>query len=685
MTDPVIVADGHSYERASIQGWFDRGKNTSPLTNVGLKHLNLTPNINLRKLIQDYWQSQQQSKGAAQYTPTQGNAIPKSLMCLSQHFHGLDLIRAPLERALGGWKPPVVVVFGQESCGKSTLLERIAMVPLFPKGADLCTRLPILVELRNGPHRNPILCTMERRAHQADAETVVPCDFSTAEDHAVGIQNIMLAAIAREHQKIAGISSTTYLKLSLTGPHLPNLDLMDLPGLVVNPSNGEPESMHDDTHTLVDAIIEETTGRAVFLAMREIGEKAKTSQAIKVLKRHPEILSKTLGVFTKCDDANAKKIRKMLKEQTGVHLPLGNVITMNAPPEDDEDPSLDAQARREIVFFEEEGFGELIHTGRATCNSVVQSISHVYLEFLYSEWLPHTRTLLSNKKLELVQQNRDLGLPEAHDGATRVTLEQGVQRFLPEIIARAALDVRIRSQQEDTKRLSTDVLDPLKSTLVSCFQKIQSNLRCTNCLNDLPSDDTHKTTFVNKCSDLLTRAVRKFVMHAPNRMREALLNDVGSDDGGGVLSAARVGRFPVFIEALVAKEKTQLEANVAPLQDIVLRKLCSLSDIHFSVGSGSDFAIDVLSPHVMADRLIFALRRGTPRVPLLKLNEVVKIAEGMGEWRESYAERRVQVLGDYDRLETLEKKLAEVFEELEDKEKREAVAVAAAASVAAEI
>jgi hypothetical protein len=165
MTDPVIVADGHSYERASIQEWFDHGKNTSPLTNLGLQHLNLTPNINLRKLIQDYWQSQQQSKGAAQYTPPQGNAIPKSLMCLSQHFHGLDLIRAPLERALGGWKPPVVVVFGQESCGKSTLLERIAMVPLFPKGADLCTRLPILISLRNvKENQKPCLHVMQRNS-----------------------------------------------------------------------------------------------------------------------------------------------------------------------------------------------------------------------------------------------------------------------------------------------------------------------------------------------------------------------------------------------------------------------------------------------------------------------------------------------------------------------------------------
>ena len=39
-------------------------------------------------------------------------------------------------------------MFGAESTGKSTILERIAMLPIFPEGKDLCTRMAVDVRLR---------------------------------------------------------------------------------------------------------------------------------------------------------------------------------------------------------------------------------------------------------------------------------------------------------------------------------------------------------------------------------------------------------------------------------------------------------------------------------------------------------------------------------------------------------
>ena len=54
MIDPVMAADGHSYERREIQAWFARGKRTSPMTGAQLPHTHLTPNINLKKAIQNF-------------------------------------------------------------------------------------------------------------------------------------------------------------------------------------------------------------------------------------------------------------------------------------------------------------------------------------------------------------------------------------------------------------------------------------------------------------------------------------------------------------------------------------------------------------------------------------------------------------------------------------------------------
>ena len=51
--DPVITADGQTYERTEIHKWFALGNRTSPLTGAELPSTNPTPNIGPRKFIQE--------------------------------------------------------------------------------------------------------------------------------------------------------------------------------------------------------------------------------------------------------------------------------------------------------------------------------------------------------------------------------------------------------------------------------------------------------------------------------------------------------------------------------------------------------------------------------------------------------------------------------------------------------
>ncbi|KAF8791075.1 WD repeat, SAM and U-box domain-containing protein 1-like [Argiope bruennichi] len=54
MRDPVVAADGYSYEKQAIEEWLENGKETSPMTNEILAHKILTPNHILLQLIQKY-------------------------------------------------------------------------------------------------------------------------------------------------------------------------------------------------------------------------------------------------------------------------------------------------------------------------------------------------------------------------------------------------------------------------------------------------------------------------------------------------------------------------------------------------------------------------------------------------------------------------------------------------------
>ena len=51
MIDPVIAADGHTYERSAMQKWLQEHQ-TSPVTGKALKHIRLVPNVVIRSVIQ---------------------------------------------------------------------------------------------------------------------------------------------------------------------------------------------------------------------------------------------------------------------------------------------------------------------------------------------------------------------------------------------------------------------------------------------------------------------------------------------------------------------------------------------------------------------------------------------------------------------------------------------------------
>ncbi|CAI5483711.1 unnamed protein product [Closterium sp. Yama58-4] len=57
MTDPVIIASGQTYERASIERWFAEGKRTCPKSGVRIDHTNFCPNFALKSMISD-WMAQ---------------------------------------------------------------------------------------------------------------------------------------------------------------------------------------------------------------------------------------------------------------------------------------------------------------------------------------------------------------------------------------------------------------------------------------------------------------------------------------------------------------------------------------------------------------------------------------------------------------------------------------------------
>jgi WD repeat, SAM and U-box domain-containing protein 1 len=52
MENPVIAADGHSYEKEAIISWLKTGSMISPMTGAKLRDRSISENFTLRRVIQ---------------------------------------------------------------------------------------------------------------------------------------------------------------------------------------------------------------------------------------------------------------------------------------------------------------------------------------------------------------------------------------------------------------------------------------------------------------------------------------------------------------------------------------------------------------------------------------------------------------------------------------------------------
>ena len=145
-----------------------------------------------------------------------------------QQLNALDAIRDELRGRVSEVKLPGIVVVGNQSSGKSSVLESVSRVPL-PRGQNTVTRCPIQLSVRQG---NPFAATV-----QGGAELTSP-------DAVSGAIKAKMNELCPE-----GRFSEDPVTVSIRQPSGPNLTLIDLPGLIAvfdNPNKAFIDSLVED-------------------------------------------------------------------------------------------------------------------------------------------------------------------------------------------------------------------------------------------------------------------------------------------------------------------------------------------------------------------------------------------------------------------------------------------------------
>eukprot|EP00971_Amphidinium_carterae_P333763 6468669-Amphidinium_carterae.1 len=152
--DPVIAEDGKNYDRASISKWFkecaERGVPlVSPILKTPMGN-HLYDDVALRRELDEQLARIREEILQQRDDTSDPTGFPE----LNRIFSTLDDVSDILQQVLEGWTEPRIVTIGAEKVGKSTLLERLCMMPLF--GAQVNqetklaehTRMPVEVRIK---------------------------------------------------------------------------------------------------------------------------------------------------------------------------------------------------------------------------------------------------------------------------------------------------------------------------------------------------------------------------------------------------------------------------------------------------------------------------------------------------------------------------------------------------------
>ena len=247
----------------------------------------------------------------------------------------IDQIRSILPSNDLGITFPTVVVVGDQSSGKSTLLEALSLVEL-PKGTGIVTRCPLVLRLRNSIKRQVY--------HVHEGNKKVPLDET---------QINILKYIEEETKKLAGSHKNVVhdmIELLVEDPNVRDLTVVDLPGIARNPIADQPKDIHKQTTDLIRKFISPTG--TVILCVFPANVDVATVESFTLAREVDPSNERTIGVITKSDLAPNQEvlIQQLLMEKSDVlQLTLGFVTVRNRST--DERMSLGEARRREKEFF----------------------------------------------------------------------------------------------------------------------------------------------------------------------------------------------------------------------------------------------------------------------------------------------------------------------------------------------
>lgn len=237
---------------------------------------------------------------------------------------------------------PQICVMGDQSSGKSSVLEALSGVPL-PRGSGLITRCPVRLVLRRTESGTSWSCSVSTTTSSQAITPESPEELNT----------IILRLTHTLTQSSQHFSSDAII-VRISSPESPDLTLIDLPGIIRTATMGQGPQIITQIDNLIDNFLKQD--RTIILAVIPANQDIATIDILERARLADPSGSRTLGVLTKPDlieQDNEEEVAAVLKNIRRP-LKLGFVMIKNrSQAQVEEGMSFRAAREAEDRFFKD--------------------------------------------------------------------------------------------------------------------------------------------------------------------------------------------------------------------------------------------------------------------------------------------------------------------------------------------